>query len=282
MLENRVGIVIPSFNSGTMVVEAAHSALACLGGTTNLVIVDDGTTDRRSLVALDGLRQEGFTVHRQKNAGVSAARNRGLGALSTPYAFALDSDDLIQPGAAGVAADVLDARPEVVIVAGSGINFAGQGEEQASPPISPGKLTRKDIWRSNQIATASAFRLEDWARCGGFPEDVAIGEDWVFWLRLLRNGGSIATSEHVFLRHRIHDGQTTRQSIDPRESAKAANLALRENPELALENADELIEELCRSRETLAAYRHAYRFPDRAKSLAKDLNRIVSRSHPAR
>ena len=278
MLENRVGIAIPSFNSGTFVVEAAHSARECLGGTTSVVIVDDGSTERRSLAALDELREEGFTVHRQANSGVGTARNRGLAALATPYAFALDSDDLIEPTAASIAADVLDARPDVVIVAGSGINFTGSSPEQASGPISPGQLTRHDMWRSNQIATASAFRLKDWAECGGFPEGVAIGEDWVFWLRLLRSGGSIATSDHVFLRHRVHERQMTQRSIDPRESAKAANLVLRENRDLALTQPDELIDELCRSRETLAAYRHAYRLPDRAKMLARELGRLASRS----
>ena len=278
MPENRVGIAIPSFNSGSLVAEAAHSARECLGGTANIVVVDDGSTERRSLAALDDLRRQGFTVHRQANSGVSAARNRGLAALTTPYAFALDSDDLIEPEAASVAADVLDARPEVVIVAGSGINFTGPGPENASGPISPGELTREDMWRSNQIATASAFRLADWAACGGFPEGVAIGEDWVFWLRLLRGGGSIATSDRVFLRHRIHERQMTQRSIDPRQSAKAANLVLQENRDLALARPDELIEELCRSRETLAAYRHAYRLPDRAKTLLRGLGRLASRT----
>lgn len=278
MLENRVGIVIPSFNSGTLVVEAAQSARECLGGPQNVIVVDDGSTDRRSRAALDSLRGAGFTVHRQANAGVGAARNRGLAHLATPYALALDSDDLIEPGAASIAADLLDIHADVVIVAGSGMNFSGSHPEKASAPISPGELTREDMWRSNRIATASVFRVRDWAACAGFPEGVAVGEDWVFWLRLLRGGGSIATSQTVFVRHRLHEHQTTRSRVDPRESAKALNLVLRENADLALARPEELIDELCRTREVLAAYRHAYRFVDRAKVRAKELGQIAKRS----
>lgn len=269
MTENRVGVVIPSFNSGSFVVEAARSARACLGGPANVVVVDDGSTDRRSRAALDVLRGAGFSVLRQPNAGVSAARNLGLSALSTPYAFVLDSDDLLEAGAASDAADVLAAQEDVVIVAGSGIDF---GETvPATAPRSPGELTREDMWRSNRIATASAFRLDDWSACGGFPEGVAVGEDWVFWLRLLRDGGRVHTSDAVFVRHRIHPGQVTRRYIDPRESVKAANLVLRENSDLALAHPHELIDELCRTRTTLAAYRRSYRRFDSVKTGARRL-----------
>lgn len=263
MLEERVGIVIPSYNGGTLVTEAAHSALACLGSHHNVVVVDDGTTDRGSLDALSALRREGFAVHVQPNGGVSRARNTGLGLLRTPYAFVLDSDDLIEPGAATIAADVLEAFDDVAIVAGSGINFT---HSTASAPISPGHLTRDDMWRWTMIATASAFRVRDWAASDGFPDGVAVGEDWVFWLRLLRDGRRIETSDAVFVRHRIHDAQTTRGAIDPREPAKSSNLVMMENPDLILAHPDELLDELGRLRMTLAEYRHAYRHADRVKA----------------
>ncbi|WP_224278140.1 glycosyltransferase family A protein [Nocardioides lacusdianchii] len=280
MTETRVGIVIPSFNSGTMVAEAAASARECLGGVENIVIVDDGSTDRQSLKTLGSLQRTGFQVHRQENAGVSAARNYALTHLRTPYAIALDSDDLIEPGAASIAADVLDAHDDVVIVTGSGINFSDGASPQQSAPITPGALTREDMWRSTMIATASAFRLKDWHRVGGFPEGVAVGEDWVFWLRLLRGGGRISTSDAVFVRHRNHDAQITRGEIDPRESSKAANLVLRENVDLALAHSEDLIDELCRTRTTLAAYRHAYRRIDQAKVRLKSLGARLRRVQP--
>lgn len=277
MHETRVGIVIPSFESGPMVAEAAASARDCLGGTDDVVVVDDGSTDRRSLQVLEGLRRDGFTVHRQANAGVSVARNRGLASLRTPYAFVLDSDDLIEPGAATIAADLLDADADIAIVAGAGIDFTGTAPDPGDPAVSPGEVTRRDMWRSSRIATASAFRVEDWASSGGFPPGVAVGEDWVFWLRLLRDGGRVLTADAVFVRHRLHAGQVTRRPIDPRESAKAANLVLRENPDLALEHAEDLFDELCRARTTLAAYRHAYRRPDLVKARVHSFLRAAQR-----
>lgn len=272
MPEERVGIVIPAFNAGAFVKEAAHSALACLGERTNIVVVDDGSTNSRSRAALAALASEGFVVHRQQNAGVSAARNRGLSMLRTEYAFVLDSDDLIEPGAATIAADILDTDDDASIVAGSGINFT---ERTTSEPVSPGALNREDMWAWTMLATASAFRIRDWKTVGGFPEGVAVGEDWVFWLRLLRGGGRVVTVESAFVRHRVHDGQTTRRYIDPREPAKAANLVMHENPDLVLAHPDELLDELSRLRTTMAEYRHAYRHADRLKAGVRRLIRLA-------
>ena len=85
------------------------------------------------------------------------------------------------------------------------------------------------------IATASAFRVADWKSSGGFPEGLKMGEEWVFWMRLLRGGGSIAVSDAVFVHRRLHAGQVTRGYADPRQAAMARNLVLTENPDLFLE-----------------------------------------------
>ncbi len=47
-MENRVGIVIPVYNTGDPLAEAADSALQSLGSHRNVVIVDDGSTDKRT------------------------------------------------------------------------------------------------------------------------------------------------------------------------------------------------------------------------------------------
>lgn len=257
MREGRVGIVIPAFNAGRYVAEAAESAAAGLGAKDDVVIVDDGSSDKLSLDVLAGLRESGFRVIRQDNQGVSAARNAGLRLLSTPYAFVLDSDDLITPIAATVAADILDRDETAAIVAGSGVEFSNQGG--CSVPLSPGRPTRESMRQGTWIATASAFRVADWRRVGGFPEGVAIGEDWVFWMRLLRDGGRVAVVEDVVVHRRLHARQVTRGYIDPREGVKAKNLVTMENQDMVLKYPEEIIEELVKLRTRDADYRYSRR-----------------------
>ncbi|MBK8731441.1 MAG: glycosyltransferase family 2 protein [Actinomycetales bacterium] len=266
-MENRVGIVIPVYNTGDPLAEAADSALQSLGSHRNVVIVDDGSTDKRTKQILIALERGGFRVVRLRHRGVGAARNAGLAVMDVPYACGLDSDDIITPDAPRIAADILDARAEVELVTGSGIEFTHDGVY--SDPIPPPNPSRISMRRGSVIANPSMFRLASFRACGGYPEGLSVGEDWVLWMRLLKDGGEVAVSEATFLLRRLHPGQTTRSHIDPRDRAEAWNIVSRENSDLVLAYPDEVIEDLTRLRAQLAAYQHAYRYADLAKRAVK-------------
>ena len=265
----RVGVVIPVYNGGDLVLGAATSAIRALGARENIVVVDDGSNQKATLAALERVRELGLRVIRQANGGVSTARNAGLGLLTTPYAFVLDADDELALGAPNIAAEVLDGDEDVVIVAGGGIDVLPDGREVDRG--APGALTRETMRNHSMIATASAFRLADWRRVGGFPAGIAMGEDWVFWMRLLRDGGAVRSVGAPFVRRHIHDQQVTRGYIDPRKSAAARNLVLTENPDLAAAYIDETVDELVRVRSLLAEYRHRHRRIDSLKRFARRL-----------
>jgi glycosyltransferase involved in cell wall biosynthesis len=92
----RVAVVIPCFDDGATLGEAVDS----LAGEEphELVVVDDGTTDERTLRILEEREVAGVRVLRQENAGLSAARMAGVRATSARYVFPLDADDLLVPG----------------------------------------------------------------------------------------------------------------------------------------------------------------------------------------
>ncbi len=271
-MENRVGIVIPAYNTGDPLREAAQSALSSLGSHRNVVIVDDGSTDKRTKQILADLERQGFPVVRLPHKGVGAARNAGLAAMDVPYACGLDSDDIITPNAPSIAADILDARPEVELVTGSGIEFTSDGVY--SDPIPPPDPSRITMRRGSVIANPSMFRLSSFRACGGYPEGLSVGEDWVLWMRLLKAGGDVAVSDATFLLRRLHSHQVTRGAMDPRDRARAWNLVISENPDLVLQFPDEVVADLITLRTQLAAYQHAYRRTDRAKVTIK---RILAR-----
>lgn len=258
-----------------MVVEAVESAIASLGSPRNVVVVDDGSTERSTLLGLQRVRELGVSVLRPRNQGVSKARNVGLAQIDTPYAFVLDADDRIERAAPRIAAEVLSSDSRVAIVAGSGIEVDDDGSE--SMPIAPGKPSRDSMRHGTLIATASAFRILDWRRVGGFPTGLKLGEDWVFWMRLLRDGGVVRVVDDVIVRRRMHDGQVTRRYIDPRQSAAAANIVMRENPDLVVKHIDEFIEELSRTRALLSEYRHAYRRIDSMKVAVRTIRERTAR-----
>lgn len=276
--EPRVGVVIPVYNTGSMALGAARSARRALGGTANIVVVDDGSTDRSTRRALSTLAAEGFWVIRQPNAGVSAARNAGIAQLATPYVVALDSDDEMLPGVSTRMADLLEASPEAAVVSGGGIEMSGgieiSGARRAEPVRTPQPVTRCAMRNGSLLATASMFRRRDWEAVGGFPEGLAIGEDWVFWMRLLRDDGEVLSVDEPIVRRHLGRHQATHGYIDLRHSAAARAMILREHPDLFTDSPDELLERTIAAEQLLAEYRHAYRHVDRAK---RSLRRLLRR-----
>jgi glycosyltransferase involved in cell wall biosynthesis len=90
-----VSVIIPTYNRGWILKEAVDSVLSQDFYNFELIVVDDGSEDNSpDIIASYGDR---IKVIRQKNKGVSSARNRGIASSSGRYIAFLDSDDLWLP-----------------------------------------------------------------------------------------------------------------------------------------------------------------------------------------
>ena len=106
-----VSVVIPTYNRARWLTEAVASALAQTVPPLEVLIVDDGSTDDTEAVAATFAPPVRYI--RQRNAGVAAARNRGIREARGDLVALLDSDDVWEPSKLAVQLAVLDAHPEV-------------------------------------------------------------------------------------------------------------------------------------------------------------------------
>lgn len=96
----QISIIMPLFNSETTLREAAHSILTQAVEGLELLLVDDGSTDGTAAICHELACQDArVRVISQKNAGICAARNRGLSAATGRYIGFCDDDDLLLDGA---------------------------------------------------------------------------------------------------------------------------------------------------------------------------------------
>lgn len=91
-----VSVVIPTYQRASLVGRAIDSVLGQDPAPTELIVVDDGSTDETPEV-LAGYG-DAISVIRQRNAGGAAARNAGVESAIEPWIGFLDSDDLWLPG----------------------------------------------------------------------------------------------------------------------------------------------------------------------------------------
>ena len=221
-----VGFVLPAHNAGAYIGQALASVLAQDCEQWAAVVVDDGSTDATAEVAGEvASRCPQVSVVRQANAGVSAARNRGLDELAGTglrWVCFLDSDDTLVPGATAALVGAAESLPgavgaygvaEYMDSAGAPMEIgahsafqrkrlsfraaAGAGAANrltasvAGRPLSVDEPTGFDtlaIYGSIWPPAIAIVSFEAAVASGGFDPSLTYMEDWDFFLRVARYG----------------------------------------------------------------------------------------------
>lgn len=95
-MESLVSILIPAFNAERWIAQSIESAIAQTWPRKEIIIVDDGSTDRTLSIA-QGFASKELTVTSQSNKGAAAARNKAFSLSQGDYVQWLDADDLLAP-----------------------------------------------------------------------------------------------------------------------------------------------------------------------------------------
>ncbi|HSZ63745.1 MAG TPA: glycosyltransferase family 2 protein [Terriglobales bacterium] len=96
MLKPLVSILIPAFNAQEWIADTIRSAVAQTWERKEIVVVDDGSTDRTLTIARQW-ESDTFRVVTQQNQGAAASRNRAFSLSHGDYIQWLDADDLLAP-----------------------------------------------------------------------------------------------------------------------------------------------------------------------------------------
>jgi glycosyltransferase involved in cell wall biosynthesis len=91
-----VSILIPAYNAEPWIADTIRSALAQTWAQKEIVVVDDGSSDRTLSIARQ-FASKNVSVITQDNQGASAARNRALALSQGKFIQWLDADDLLAP-----------------------------------------------------------------------------------------------------------------------------------------------------------------------------------------
>lgn len=124
-------MIIPCYNQAHFLSEAIESVLSQTYPHTEIIVVDDGSTDNTSEIAA---RYSCVRCVRQSNQGLAAARNRGLSASKGSHLIFLDADDRLVPDAIEYGLCCLNAHPECAFVAGHVRLIASDGSPLPTPP----------------------------------------------------------------------------------------------------------------------------------------------------
>lgn len=205
-----VSVIVPTFNRRELLGRAIDSILAQTVPVDEIIVIDDGSSDGTGemLAARHGDRVRHVW---QANAGVSAARNRGMAMANGSYIALLDSDDLWHPEKNARQLEWLERHPEHDMVLCNVERVDAEG-------FSLGVLRRRDTiredgrvlrWLIHEPALVPAsmmMRRRVYECIGGFDESLRTAEDLEYHLRIARHFQIGVVDETLVVAMRDHDG----------------------------------------------------------------------------
>lgn len=210
-----VSILMPAYNSANYIAEAVHSVLNQEYSNFELIIINDGSTDRTEEV-IAAFSDTRIRYYGQTNRGVSAARNLALSKMQGVFFCFLDSDDRLPPKSVSSRVRVLVTKPEVDFVDGM--------VHRVNSDMRTVKSAWKPLWLGNPLE--DLVSLSGKSFCGltwmirrkegkiyRFREGLSHGEDLLFYLELAKENGLYIGLDEVVYEYRMH-GLSAMRNID--------------------------------------------------------------------
>jgi len=218
-----ISVILPVYNGQDFLEESVGSVLAQDFVDWELLIIDDGSTDRTPELCAS-FSDDRIRCLRKSNGGVSSARNYGLALVKADIVCFLDADDKYttdtfrrffeafastqQPVvmAYGEGRVLLHAKGELLKPATAATRYRPQGDVleaflSHNPVTTPGCMAAK-----RQAVEAA----------GGFDESLDFGEDWEFYTRLVAQGPVTYLPGKELVIYRQHGTSSARRlGLDP-------------------------------------------------------------------
>lgn len=220
-----ITVIIPAYNAARYLPEAIDSVLQQTAPDLEIIVVDDGSTDDTAAILAPYLDRHGDRIQllQQQNAGVSAARNRGIQAARGELIAFLDADDtFLLPTKLAEQAVLFAGRPEVGIahcgwrvVDEDGVVLSEKRPWQQARDFG---LREWLLWQP-ALPSAMMFRRDDLIRVGGFDAGLAHLEDVDLVFRLLLQGCATRWLPKIAVLYRRHAGSASAR-IEKQEQAQ--------------------------------------------------------------
>jgi len=207
----KVSVVIPVYNRERYLGDAIASVLAQSFSDFELLVIDDGSTDRSREVASAFTDPRLRLLCNERNLGLPRTRNAGVDAANGAYLAFLDSDDVAMPERLAKQVAFLDRHPDHAAV-GTWVDWMDDAGRRLGRikrrPLSAREVAALRLFRQGIENTASMART-DILRVFRHNESFAVSEDFEIWERIAA-AYAIANLPEVLVRRRAHAQQTSK------------------------------------------------------------------------
>lgn len=203
-----ISCIIPTFNGERYLREALDSILAQDHRPVEIIVADDGSTDRT--IAVTASYGDPVRYVQQLNQGPAAARNLGWGEARGEFVAFLDQDDLWHPEKLRRQFARFESRPELDVSVTYMRLFWDQAVRVEEENF---RRDRRTCDLPGYITGTLLARRSLFETVGGFDPALRHGDSMGWFLRAMEEGANIELSSDVLLYHRIHQSNLSRREI---------------------------------------------------------------------
>lgn len=213
-----VSVVVPVYNGERFVGECLDSLSAQTYRPLEIIIADDGSTDRSAEIAEQHTALP--IVLREPHRCAPAVRNAGIRRATGEYVAFCDVDDLWTTDKIQKQVAIFEAQQEVGFVFTDYARVDAKGENLRYRKV--GRLekafNKSDQFASlvlrNSVPTSTVMlRRSLFERIGFFDETMRIADDWDLWIRVAKSGTRMHRINEVLMHYRLH-GQNISSKIE--------------------------------------------------------------------
>lgn len=219
-----ISVLIPVYNREKYISDSVKSILQQTRQDFELIVIDDGSTDKTADVVEAYNDPRIRLVRHEKNKGISGARNTGLDHVRGQFIAWLDSDDFALPNRLTEQVSYLETNPEIAMV-GSCAGLRGKDGERISgyriPPILKDDVRAWLLFRS-AFQQSSIFGRTEILTKYRYREDLPVCADVDVNIRISQSH-QICNMNRLLIERRVHPDQMVKMN---KSSIKLKNMEL--------------------------------------------------------
>lgn len=208
----KVSIVIPVYNGANFLEQAIKSALAQTYQHTEIIVINDGSTDKGKTHSIARKYGNRIKYYSKKNGGVASALNLGIEKMSGEFFSWLSHDDLYTPHKISSQIKILSQLTDKNVILYN--DFAVFTKDPNNYRTIRLKNTLPEHFRfwitvENRLQGCTLLiPKQAFTICGTFKEDLKTTQDYDLWFKMAGNYKFVHHRD-ITVKMRLHDQQGT-------------------------------------------------------------------------
>ena len=205
MISKKVSIILPTYNGDRYIREAIDSCLDQIYKNIELIIVDDGSSDKISKIVVSYHDERIRYLRHERNLGQARALNTGFSNASGEYLTWTSDDNIYFPQAIGSMVEALEKNKKIDHVYANYYEIDEKGKILQSVSVGPPRSLRK----VNRLGLCFLYRKKVYERLGGYDPEAFLVEDYEYWLRIYYNRFCMKRLNKYLYYFRVHKDSLT-------------------------------------------------------------------------